>query len=193
MGEVIAVISMSLDGYITGPEPTLENPVGTGGDRLVDWAFGDDPRDRAILENGVAGLGAVVAGRRTYDGSIPWWGSDGPTGPARKPVFVVSHDKPESLPPGGVYTFVNGVEAAVAQARSVAGEGVVSVMGGASLIQQALSLKLVDQIQIHLAPVLLGGGLRLFERLGLEPLELTPVEVRQGGRAIHLRFAIENR
>jgi dihydrofolate reductase len=132
MGKVVFDISMSLDGFMTAANRRPEEPMGDGGERLHEWAFGEDPRDRAVLTDGVASIGAVVAGRRTYDDSVPWWGADGPTGPARVPVFVVSHDVPEDTPEGGVYSFVvGGIERALEQARATAGEKGVTVMGGA--------------------------------------------------------------
>ena len=118
MGSVILVMSMSVDGYVNGANVRAEEPMGDGGLRLHDWLMSDDPRDREILSNGVSGLGAVITGRRTYDMSVPWWGADGPTGTARLPVFVVSHHQPSDAPAGGVYTFVAGIEAALARAQS---------------------------------------------------------------------------
>jgi dihydrofolate reductase len=96
-------ISMSLDGYMTASGQTRDEPMSPGGDQLVAWAFGEDERDRRVVTDGVAGTGAVIAGRRTYDTSLPWWGAHGPTGDARVPVFVVSHDAPADAPghPGG--------------------------------------------------------------------------------------------
>ena len=138
MGNVIFDISMSLDGFMTAAGQTAEEPMGRGGERLTEWAFGSDERDREILTTGVAGLGSVICGRRTYDTSLPWWGSDGPTGPARVPVFVLSHGEPEEVPEGGVYTFVDGIEPALDAAREAAGDRYVTVMGGAETGQQFL-------------------------------------------------------
>ena len=115
MGKVIFDISVSLDGFMTAANQRPGEPMGDGGLRLVEWAFGDDERDRAILTDGIASIGAVIAGRRTFDDSLPWWGADGPTGPARLPVFVVSHGVPDELPAGGVYTFVDGRHRACAR------------------------------------------------------------------------------
>lgn len=164
--------------------------MGDGGQRLVEWAFGDDARDREILERGIRSIGAVVAGRRTYDTSVPWWRENGPTGPARVPVFVVSHGAPRATPENGVYTFVDGLEAAVARAKSVAAGKDVSIMGGADIVQQAIRLKLADQIQIHLVPVLFGAGTPLFDHIGGEHIDLEPMQVTPGGKAIHLRFRV---
>lgn len=91
MSKVVVDMSMSLDGFDTAANPRLEEPMGDGGQKLVEWAFGSDERNRKYLETAIAGLGAVIAVRRTYETSLPWWGADGPSGPARRPVFVVTH------------------------------------------------------------------------------------------------------
>ena len=164
MSNVIFDISMSLDGFVTGPDPRPEEPNGDGGQRLNEWAFAGDERDREVLENGVAGLGAVIAGRRTYDLSLPWWGPGGPAGDARVPVFVLTHEPPSDAPADGVYTFVTGgVEAALEQARAAAGDKYIVVMGGAETGRQFLTAGLVDELSIHLVPVELGAGTRMFD------------------------------
>jgi len=108
MSKVYFDISMSLDGFITASGITADEPMGQDGERLHDWAFGSDPVNRDYLQRSVAQTGAVITGRVTYDASLPWWGADGPTGPARRPVFVVTHSEPSTSPEGGVYTFVTG-------------------------------------------------------------------------------------
>ena len=124
MSKVTFDISLSLDGFMTAANQRPEEPMGDGGQRLVEWAFGEDERDRKMLTDGVASIGAVIAGRRTFDDSVPWWGADGPTGAERLPVFVVSHRCPTRRPTGGVYTFVTGgIESALEQAKAAAGEG----------------------------------------------------------------------
>ena len=164
--------------------------MGDGGQRLHEWAFGEDERDRKLLEDAVEALGAVIAGRTTYDDSLPWWGADGPTG-ARRPVFVVTHDAPAESPEGGVYTFVtDGIESALEQAKAAAGEKIVTVMGGASIGQHYIAAGLVDEISIHLVPVLLGSGTRMFEHLGGAHIQLETVEVIETSAATHLRFRI---
>lgn len=191
MSKVCFDISMSLDGFITAANQTPEEPMGDGGERLHQWAFGDDQRDRQVLSGGVAGTGAVIAGRRTYDDSVRWWGADGPTGPARVPVFVVSHDVPEDTPAGGVYTFVTeGIERALELARAAAGDKDVTVMGGAETGQQYLRAGLVDELSIHLVPVLFGGGTRMFEHLGDQHVQLEHAGLVQTPAATHLRFRI---
>jgi dihydrofolate reductase len=150
MTKVIFDISMSLDGFMTAANVRPEEPLGDGGQRLHEWAMGgEDERNRKFLEEAVAALGAVVAGRRTYDTSVAWWRADGPTGSARRPVFVVTHDMPADTPEGGVYTFVtDGIERALQEAKAAAGDKNVSVMGGANIGQQYIRAGLVDEIQI---------------------------------------------
>ena len=191
MGKVTFDISMSLDGFVTASNRTPEEPMGKGGERLHDWAFGgEDKRDRDVLERGISTTGAVIAGRRTYDDSIPWWGADGPTGPVRLPVIVVSHSVPEDVPEGGVYTFVDGIESALARAQEAAGEKNVNIMGGADIAQQYLRAGLVDEISIHLVPVLFSGGIRLFEQLGNEHIQLETIEAINTAAATHLRYRV---
>jgi dihydrofolate reductase len=191
MGKVVFDISVSLDGFMTAANRRPQEPMGDGGQRLHEWAFGDDRRDREVLTSGVAGTGAVIAGRRTYDDSVPWWGADGPTGPARVPVFVLSHDVPADTPAGGVYTFVTGgIEDALEQARAAAGNKDVTVMGGAETGQQYIRAGLVDELSIHLVPVLFGSGTRMFENLGDQHLQLEHAGVTQTAAATHLRFRI---
>ena len=122
--------------------------------------------------------------------SIPWWGADGPTGKARVPVFVLSHSKPDQSPENSVYTFVEGIDRTLAAAKTAAGDKVISVMGGADVAQQFLRAGLIDQIQLHVVPVLLGSGMRLFERIGSEPVELDVVEVIPTSAATHLRYRV---
>jgi dihydrofolate reductase len=191
MTKVTFDISMSLDGFVTAANVRPEEPMGDGGHVLHDWAFAGDERDREVLAGGVGGLGAVIAGRRTYDGSVPWWKADGPTGAARVPVFVVTHEAPEESPAGGVYTFATGgIERALEQARAVAGDKTVCVMGGAETGRQYIAAGLIDEISIHLVPVLLGGGTRLFDDRGGEQIGLETVEVIETAKATHLRFRV---
>jgi dihydrofolate reductase len=189
MGKVIFDISMSLDGFMTAANQTPEEPMGDGGLRLVQWAFGEDERDREVLTTGIASIGAVIAGRRTYDTSVLWWGADGPTGPARLPVFVLSHRQADDVPEGGVYTFVDaGIDGVLERARAVAGDRDVCIMGGADTGQQFLRAGLVDELSIHLVPVLLGRGTRMFEHLGDEHLGFDVASTLQTSQALHLRL-----
>jgi dihydrofolate reductase len=189
--KVVFDISMSLDGFITAAKRRPDEPLGDGGRRLHEWAFGADERNREYLQGAISGLGAVITGRDTYDTSVPWWGADGPSGPARRPVFVVTHQAPADSPEGGVYTFVtDGIEAALKQATEAAGGQVVCVMGGASIGQQYIAAGLVDEISVHLVPVLFGSGTRMFEHLGDEHIQLEAVEAVGTPTEIHTRFRI---
>jgi dihydrofolate reductase len=191
MTRMIFDISMSLDGFVTAANVRPGEPLGDGGQRLHEWAFGDDERNLELLEEAVNVVGAVIAGRRTYDLSVPWWGADGPAGPARVPVFVVTHAEPEDAPEGGVYTFVtDGIESTLEQAKAAAGDKYVAVMGGAEIGQQYIRAGLVDEISIHLVPVLFGGGTRMFEHLGGEHIQLETMEVIETPEATHLRLRV---
>ena len=192
MGKVIYDISMSLDGFISGANARPEAGwagLGDGGERLHEWGFNSaDPRNRELLATG-ASWGAVIVGRTTYNLSLPNWGADGPTGAARVPTVVVSHSVPQDIPDGGVYTFVNSVEAALETAKKAAGDKDVGIQGG-NIAQQFITLGLVDEIFIHLVPVLFGSGTRLIEDLGGEHVQLETIEVIETKEAIHTRFRV---
>ena len=189
MARVICDMSTSLDGYVTGPNDSRENPFGDGAEILHDWIFdAATDEDRAILQDVLDNVGAIVMGRKSFDKNEGdgGWGEGGPVGDT--PCFVVTHHKPtRSHPP--IYTFVtDGVVGAIEQAKQVAGDNVVG-LHGASVMQQALPLGLVDEIRVHVIPVLLGGGTPLFATLdsaiGLERTQalVTPA-------ATHLRFRV---
>ncbi len=152
MSKVRFEISTSLDGYVTASGVRAEEPMGDGGQLLHEWAFGADERGRELLAENQSSVGASIAGRRTYDLSVPWWGPDGPSGSARLPLFVVSHSEPEQVPDGGVYTFVDSPEEALEQARAAAGEKDVDIMG-ADIGQQFIRAGRVDEIHVHLVPL----------------------------------------
>jgi dihydrofolate reductase len=180
MTTVVFDISMSMDGYITASGITREVPLGVDGERLHDWAFGGDPVNAAYLKRSVEGNGAVITGRVNYGASIPWWGADGPTGPVRRPVFVVTHAEPVT----------DGIEAALDKARAAAGDRQVTIMGGARLGCGYLRAGLVDEVSLHLVPVLFGGGIRMFEHLADEHIDLEILDVLTTPSAIHTRFAV---
>jgi len=192
MGKFIFDISMSLDGFITGANPRPEagwGGLGKGGERLHDWGFNsDDPRNRKIMEK-YATMGANIFGRTGYDHSILNWGADGPSGAARIPTVIVSHSIPQDVPDNGVYSFVDSVEAAFETAKKLAGGKGVYITG-ADVAKQFLKLGLIDEISIHLVPVLFGSGTRLFEGLDSEHVPLEPVEVIETKEAIHMRFRV---
>ncbi len=191
-GKVIFDISLSLDGFITGPNDSPEQPLGEGGERLHEWMFlpSGGPIRPEVDEERFKTIGAMVMGRRMFDVGEESWGENPPF---HLPVFILSHAAKETLiKEGGTsYTFVtSGIENVLAQAKAAAGDQNVQVMGGANLAQQFLTAGLLDEIQLHLVPVLLGEGKRLFEHLGSEPLELEIISVIQPKEVIHLRFRI---
>jgi dihydrofolate reductase len=191
VAKVVFDISMSLDGFMTAANVRADEPLGDGGERLHEWAFGGDERSKEVLAEAGKGLGAVICGRTTYDDSVPWWGADGPTGQARMPVFVVTHSEPEDSPENGVYTFVTGgIEAGLEQARETAGEKTVAVMGGADLGRQFIRAGLVDEISIHLVPVLFGSGKRMFDEIHHEHIQLEAIAVENTPPATHMRFRV---
>lgn len=191
MSKVVFDVSMSLDGFVKATGATPDEPLGKGGERLHEWAMGEDTVSRELLTTAVAEAGAFIGGRRTYDDSLRWWGADGPTGSARVPLFVVTHRAPEDAPEGGVYTFVtDGIESALRQAREVAGDKHVYVMGGPDVASQFVAAGLVDEIGIHLVPVLFGGGARLLDHTGDDHIQLEVVSVVDTPYATHLRYRI---
>lgn len=186
MSKVIAHISMSLDGYIAGPNEAVGNGLGDNGDRLHDWMFdAKTDADAAIVTEMYASTGAVVIGKRMFDVGFEPWG-DPP--PFRMPVFIVTHDHRDTLPMKGgtTYSFVtSGIEAALAQARAAAGPKNVGIWGGASIIRAYLQAGLLDELHLHVIPLLLGGGIRLFETLG-SSIELKKLGSIDTPRATHL-------
>ncbi len=192
MTRLILDISMSLDGYATAANVRPEEPMGDGGQQLHEWAHGEDERGNAILAASNDRVGATIAGRRTYDLSIPWWGADGPGGAVRTPTYIVSHGRPDDVPEGGVYTFVDDPLEAVAQARAVAGDRDVDVFSP-SIGQQLLRAGCVDEIRLHVAPMILGAGTRLFDNPGDEAVQLEMIETDMGSKATHLRYAVSPR
>jgi dihydrofolate reductase len=189
MGKVIFDVSMSLDGFITAANARPEAGLGDGGERLHDWGFNSaDPRNREVME-WYATTGANIFGRTGYDYSILNWGADGPTGAARIPTIIVSHSVPQDIPNGGVYTFVDSVETAFETAKILAGEKDIYITG-ADVAQQFLKRGFIDEISIHLVPMLFGSGTRLFEHLDSEHISLEIVDVIQTVEALHLRFRV---
>lgn len=189
MALVSCSMSMSLDGYVTGPGDSREDPWGRGAEVLHSWLFDQStPEDEAILAEMVAGCGAVIMGRRSFDKNEGdgGWGDGGPVGDT--PVFVVTHQKP-TKPAPSVFTFVtDGVVSAIEQAKAAAGDKVVG-LHGATVMQQALPLGLVDELVVQLVPVLLGGGTRLFDLLD-DAITLERTSVTPTPAATHLRFRV---
>jgi dihydrofolate reductase len=205
---VVAELSVSLDGFVAGPETSLEDPLGKGGMELHEWAFrlaawrkphglegGEVDVDSALIEEELVATGAVVMGRKMFTGGTGPWESDpnangwwGDEPPFHKPVFVVTHHPRGPLRLGETtFTFVtDGVEAAVEQAREAAEAKNVHVSGGADVTQQAIRAGLVDVLDLHVVPLLLGDGRRLFD--GLEPARLEVERVIAAPRATHIRY-----
>jgi dihydrofolate reductase len=188
MGIVIYDKSMSLDGFIAGANMRLEAGLGDDGERLHDWAFQDEA-GREMLEREIARLGAVICGRRTYDTSIQYWGADGPTGSARVPLFVLSRGVPDDAPDGGVYTFVDDPQAALARARETAGDRNIAFMG-ADVGRQLINAGAIDEISVHLVPVLFGSGTPMFGEGVDEHVTLEFVGVSESPHATHLRYRV---
>jgi dihydrofolate reductase len=205
---IVLDITTSLDGYVAGPNQTLEEPLGAGGERLHDWMTrlasfksrhgqegGEVDGESEAHEAFLARVGAYVMGRRMFSGgegpwaddpkSSGWWGEDPPFG---APVFVVTHQAREALElEGTTFTFVTeGVESAVAQARDAADGKDVAVIGGANIADECLRAGLLDELRIHVAPILLGGGARLFE--GVPPGTWRFTSVRDSPYAVHFEL-----
>jgi dihydrofolate reductase len=196
MTKVTAGITTSIDGYVAGPNDGPGNGLGDGGERLHYWVFGgpwtyESPRgdatgeDAAWLSEKMARIGAVVSGRATYEAAGHW----GDENPFRQPVFIVTH-RPEEEPEGGEFTFVSGVREAIERAAAAAGHKDVNVMGGADVIRQALEAGLVDELSIIVAPVVLGGGKRLFEGFS-DALELEHLGVSQSRYATFIDYRVK--
>jgi dihydrofolate reductase len=213
MARVSCDITMSLDGFIAGPSPSIEKPLGEGGERLHEWVYGLESwrrlhglsggttnADSEILEEAVDGVGASVMGRKMFSGGTGpweddpradgWWGDDPPF---HTPVFVVTHHPRETLVKEGGTSFVfvtGGAAAALEQARAAAGGRDVAVAGGASVLQQLLGAGLVDELQVHIAPLFLGGGTRLFGDLDRGVVDLECTRVMQSPSVTHLRYRV---
>jgi dihydrofolate reductase len=196
MTQVNAGITTSLDGYIVGPNDGPGRGLGDGGERLHYWVFGgpwsydEEPRgeatgaDKELLDDAFGRVGAIVGGRNTYEAAEAWGGHN----PFGVPFFIVTH-RPEDAPSGAEFTFVNGLDDAVARAREAAGDKDVFVMGGADVIRQALRAGYVEELSISIAPVILGGGKRLFDGFD-ETLSLEHVRLLQSPFATHITYRV---
>lgn len=189
MARVVLHFSMSLDGYVAGPDVGVDLPMGAGGERLHDWLF-QAPRtevDLQVAQEISASVGAVVIGRRTFDVGIGPWGDT----PYPAPCFVLTHQAREPLAQkGGTFTFVDkGIEDALRMAADAARDRDVVLMG-ADIAQQALSAGVVDEINLQLAPLLLGDGRRLFERVAAPGPGFELVRALQSPQVMHLRYRV---
>ena len=197
MTKVLAGITTSVDGYVAGPDDGPGKGLGEGGERLHYWVFGGpwtyegesrgEPtgEDAAWLAEMISRIGAVVGGRNTYE-AARHWGDQNPWG---LPFFIVTH-RPEDEPEGGAFTFVSGVKEAVERAVEAAGDKDVNVMGGADVIRQALAAGLIDELTIIIAPVVLGGGKRLFEGFS-RSMDLQQLGVRQSQFATFIDYCVK--
>jgi dihydrofolate reductase len=213
MTKVKLDISMSLDGFVAGPNQTLEQGLGEGGELLHEWIVGlaswreshgrsggERGMDDDLVREGRESTGAVIMGRRMFSGgegpwetdpnADGWWGDEPPFG---VPVFVLTHHDRETVPmKGGTsFTFVtDGIESALDQARAAAGDRDVLIAGGANAAQQYLKAGLLDELQIHIAPVLLGGGVRLFDGLGPDDAKLEVARLIESPAVTHVRYRV---
>ncbi|MFJ7232466.1 dihydrofolate reductase family protein [Streptomyces tendae] len=198
---VTADLAITLDGYVAGPNVTLDNPGGDGAEPIFDWIHtlaswrerqgmtgGEENRDSELMREWFDATGAVVMGRTMYDTGEEFWG-DNP--PFRTPVFVLTHrPRPTLVKEGGTtFTFVtDGIHSALEQARAAAGDRNVDIGGGADTVRQYLAAGLVDELQLHVVPTLLGGGLRLFEGPWARRRDLEQVRVVETPLATHLKY-----
>lgn len=205
-------ISISLDGFVAGPNPSEDDPLGEAGERLHDWAValeawrrphglegGEVNASTPFLEESFARAGAIIMGRNMFGGAGPWgddpwegWWGDEP--PFHMPVFVLTHHAREPLVKKGgtTFTFVtDGIESALEQARKVAGGKDIGLGGGANVAQQYLRAGLVDELQLHVVPVFLGGGTPLFEGLAASDLRLECTEAVVAPGVTHLQYRVE--
>ena len=209
MSKVTCQLSISLDGYAAGPDQSRENPLGEGGERLHEWAIATDTwneahgrnagtrtADSEVAASMLEGVGAFImgrnmfsAGRGAWDESwTGWWGEDPPF---HAPTYVLTHHErgPVEMQGGTTFHFVtDGIESALEQARAVAGDLDVAIAGGASTVNQYLAAGLLDEVYLHLVPIVLGGGERLLVGVGDPKLE--PVEVIPSPAATHIRYRV---
>lgn len=206
-------LTISLDGYLAGPNQSLDNPLGVGGLHLHDWAFtlaafrkahglegGEVNASTQIIEESTANVGAVIMGRNMFGGypgpwrdDPPWTGWWGDNPPYHVPVFVLTHHprQPVAMQGGTTFTFVTGgIEAALAAARAAAGDKDIVVAGGANIVQQYLAAGLIDEGNISVVPLLLGAGERLFDHLGGAELRLEQVRVIDARGVTHIRYRV---
>ncbi|MGW9412724.1 dihydrofolate reductase family protein [Arthrobacter cupressi] len=196
MNKVTCDLTVSLDGFLAGPDQSLSEPLGKGGESLHRWMF-EEPEANAEAIQGILSAGAYIMGRNMFAGPGPiawaadwrgWWGEEPPY---HAPVFVLTHHPRPPLEMGGGTTFhfvADGVGSALAQARAAAGERDVAVAGGADTARQFLSAGLIDELRLHISPLILGGGTRLLDGVG--NLTLEPTEVSGTGLVTHVRYRV---
>jgi dihydrofolate reductase len=201
MGKVIFNITVSLDGFVAGPNDSPENGLGDGGDALFNWYFSGDTevkisegtpvlkiskKSAKIIKESFKTYGAGVWGRRTFDIAHAWGGH-----PPGSPAFIVTHNVPQEwVKEGSPFTFVtDGVESAIRQAKQAAGEKNV-VVCTASILQQCLNAGLMDELHLDVAPLLLGKGVRLFDHLDIDPIKLERIRVVDAPGVTHIGFRV---
>jgi dihydrofolate reductase len=213
MTKLSCELSVSLDGFIAGPNPSEQDPLGEGGMALHEWAFklaawrkphgkdgGEVNASSEVVERALANVGAVLMGRKMFGGEQGpwgevdpwdgWWGDDPPF---HAPVFVLTNHAREPLPKDGGTTFhfvADGIETALAQAKEAAGDEDVSIAGGADVARQYLSAGLLDELRLNVVPVLLGGGTRLFDDLADAAVELEPVRAIAAPGVTHVKYRV---
>lgn len=187
MASVIVEMTLSLDGFIAGPQVNKEHAMGIGGDRLHQWIFGGKSKgDEAALEETKQMTGAVIIGKTMFDVGLQYWNDT----PYPVPTFVLTHAPLEKLSmKSSSFTFVTtGIDNALFQAKAASGNKNVLVMGGANVAQQYIRSRLFDELWIHIAPVLLGEGIRLFEHIGTDHIELERISLVGTQSMTHMKF-----
>jgi dihydrofolate reductase len=192
MDKVFLEMTISLDGFVAAPNIAINQPLGEDGEPLHNWLFKgaeSNDMDRQVSQEFFSNTGAFIIGRRTFDLGIDAWGDDGAFG---KPCFVITHRPTPPLVKGPtVFTFVtDGIVSALSQAKAAADEQDICIMGGAAVAQQYLKAGLIDKLRIHIAPLLLGAGTRLFDNITTQPVELKTTRVLSSPFATHLRFDV---
>jgi len=205
-------ISISLDGFVAGPNPSEEDPLGKGGEQLHEWVIklaawrkphgregGEVNASTPVMEEALENVGATVMGRNMFGGGPgpwgerPWEGWWGDEPPFHTPVFVLTHHEREPLEKQGgtTFTFVtDGIESALEQAKQAAGGKDVALGGGADVAQQYLAAGLIDELDLNLVPILLGGGTRLFDNLAGAGIALEQVRVIEGPGVTHIKYRV---
>ncbi|HEX9228251.1 MAG TPA: dihydrofolate reductase family protein [Arthrobacter sp.] len=194
MSRVTCDLTISLDGFVAGPNQSLAEPLGEGGERLHRWMF-EEPGPNAAALEGILEAGAYIMGRNMFAGPgvwdqewRGWWGEEPPY---HAPVFVLTRQSrgPLEMQGGTTFNFVtDGIESALAQAQTAAGSKDVAIAGGAQTVRQYLSAGLIDELRLHIAPIVLGAGERLLD--GVADLQLEPTEVNGTGLVTHVRYRV---
>lgn len=182
MSVVALAMTISLDGYATGPDISVEDAMGVGGEALHEWIFGNDPVDQKVAKGLSAGVGACIVGRTMHDLGIPHWEDV----PYPMPTVVLTHERlPDRQMKSEAFRYEAGIDEALTRARELAGDKDVLIMGGSDTAQQFLNAGVVHELRISIAHILLGEGVRLFDNLAVAP-SLTAVSSESSALATHL-------